>query len=96
MAQFNAVAVGHAQDSRLGQEVSDPAGLGFQPAEEAGAVGQFGEEAAIVVFEPVVEGTLFDVFHGVEHTDGDQFADGKDGLRVLGKIGQGVVYLAVE
>ena len=56
VAQFDAIAVGHAQDGGVGQEVARPAGLGFQPAEEAGAVRKVGEEVAIVVLEPVVEG----------------------------------------
>ena len=51
---------------------------------------------SIVVFEPMVEGPLFDVFHGIENADGDQFADGEDGLGVSGNLGQGIVYLAVE
>ena len=96
MAQFNAVAVGHAQQGGLGQEVPGPAGFGCQVAEQAGAVGQFGEEAAIVVGEPVVEGAAADVLHGVERADGEHFAEGEDGLGMLGEVGQGVVYLAVE
>ena len=54
MAQFDAVTVGHAQDGGLGQEAAGPAGLGFQAAEEAGALGEFGEEVAIVALEPVL------------------------------------------
>ena len=66
MAQFNAVTVGDAQDGRLGQEVAGPAGLGCQPAEEASAFRQFGEEMTIVILEPMIEGTLLDVLDGVE------------------------------
>lgn len=79
MAQFNAVAVGDAQDGRLDQELAGPALFGLQPAEETGAFRQFGEEMTIIVLEPVVEGTLLDVLDGVEHADGDQFADGEPG-----------------
>ena len=96
MAQFNAVAVGDAQDGRLGQEVAGPAGLGFQPAEETGTLRQFGEEMAIVILEPMVEGTLLDVLDGVEHADGDQFAYGEPGLGMGCHRREGIVYLAVE
>ena len=105
MAQFNAVAVGHAQDDGLGQEVAGPAGLGFQATSgRGGCVRAVGEQVAIVVFEPIVEAAAADpvsstgqaVLDGVEDADGDQLADGEDGLTVLGNVGQGVVYPAVE
>ena len=96
MAQFNAVAVGDAQDGRLGQEVAGPAGLGFQSAEEAGALRQFGEEMTIVVLEPVVESAATDVLDGVEHADGDQFACGEPGLGMGRHRREGVIYFAVE
>lgn len=77
VAQLNASAVGHAQNGWVGQEAPHPAGLGFKAAEQSGAFRQSGKEITKVVAEPVVEGALLDVFHGKEHTDGDQFADGK-------------------
>ena len=70
--------------------------MGLQAAEQPGAFWQFGKATAIVVFEPAVEGALFDVLHGIEHADGDQFTDGQDGLGVLRNSRQGVVYLAVQ
>ena len=76
MAQLDAVAVGHAPDSGLGPEAAGPAGLGFPPAEEAGALGEFGEHIAIVVFQPRVKAAAADVLDRVEDADGDQFADG--------------------
>ncbi len=112
MAQFDAVTVGHSQQSRRGQEVAGSAGLGFQPAEEAGAFGELGKEVApcssqgqaIVVFEPIIGAAAADpvsstgqaVLDGVEDTDGDQLADREDSLGMLGGVTQGVVYLAVQ
>ncbi len=92
MAQFDAVAVGHPQQGGLRQETAGPAGFGFQTPQQASAVGQFGKELAIVVGEPVVEGATTDPLHGVECADGDHFAEGEDGLGMLGEVGQGVVY----
>ena len=80
MAQFDAVVVGDAQDGGLGQEVAGPAGLGGQPTVETGAFRQFGEEPTIVIPEPMAAGILLDVLDGVEHADGDQFADGEPSL----------------
>ena len=96
MTQFDAVAVGHAQDGGLGQEAAGPVLLGLQLAEETGAFRQFGEEVAIVVPEPVVEGPLADVLDGLQHANGDQSTEGEDGLAVVGNIGQGVVYLTEQ
>ena len=96
MAQFHAIAVGHAQDGGLGQEAAGPAGLPLPPAEEAGAFGQFGEQVAIVVSEPIIEAAAADVLDGVEHADGDQLADREDRLGMPGSVAQGVVDLAVQ
>ena len=96
VAQFNAVAVGHPQHGGFGQEVAGPALPGPQSAVEPGTAGQVGERAAIVVPEPVVESQLADVLHGLQHTDGDQFAQGEDGLAMAGNIGQGDVDLAEQ
>lgn len=82
MTQFNAVAVGHALHGGLGQEVAGPVLLGSQSAVEAGPVGQLGEQVTIVVPEPMVEGSLADVLHGLQHTNGDQL-EPKVGKQVL-------------
>ena len=48
--------------------------VGKQAEEDAGVFGQVGEEVPIVFLEPVVEGTLANVLHGMEDSVGDQFA----------------------
>ena len=93
MTQFT---VGHAQHGAVGQEIAGPVLLGPQPPVETGAVRQLGEQIAIVVFEPVVESSLANVLHGLQHADGDQFTDGEDGLAVVGSLGQGVIYFAEQ
>ena len=57
---------------------------------------QFGEQMVIVVLEPVVEGTLLDTLDGVNHDDGNQFANGEDGPAMVRNIRQGVVHPAVK
>jgi hypothetical protein len=61
-----------------------------------GTVGQVGEEVTIVVLEPVIEGPLADVLHGLERTDGDQFVCEEDGLAVVRGVRQGLIYLAEQ
>ena len=51
---------------------------------------------AIVVLEPVVEGPLADVLHGLEHADGDQFAYELDGLAMVRGVSQDVVCLVEQ
>ena len=70
--------------------------MGFQPAEEAGAFRQFGEEMAIVILEPMAKGTLLDVLDRVEHADSDQFAYGESGLGMGHHRREDIVYIAVE
>ena len=44
----------------------------------------------------MVEGPLCNLLHDLQYADGDQLAEGENGLAVLGHPRQGVVYLAVE
>jgi hypothetical protein len=50
----------------------------------------------MVVFEPTVESSLRNRLQGMPHADGNQFAAGEDSRTVLGNVGPGVVYLAVQ
>ena len=96
VAQFNTIAVGHAQHGGLGQEIAGSMLLGPHPAIELSRVGQVGEKVAIGVPEPALGGPSAGVVDGLPHTDGDQLAEGEDGLAVVGSLGQGVVYLTEQ
>ena len=88
MTELNARAVGHAHRNGLGQQVAGPVLLGPQTAVKAGALRQFGKEVAIVVPEPVAEGSLGDVLDGLDHANDPQCAEGKDGLAMVGALGK--------
>src|SRR3954452_15462930 len=96
MTQFDAVAVGDAQDGRLRQEALRPGPVRGEEPEEARALGQRGEQLAIIAAEPAIEGALPRPFARVEQRQSHDLAGVQLGLRMLRLVAHDLVHPAEQ
>ncbi len=94
--QLNPIGVNDAEHRWGGQEGGRPVLMGLQEAKEARALGEAGEQGAIVTRQPAREGAVAHAFEGMEEPQGDHLTGPEVGLRMFGDGGEMVIDLAKE
>lgn len=83
MAQFDAVAIGHAQDGGFSQEILGPVHMRRKEPKQARALGQGGKPVGIIPPQPAVERAWADTFEREEEGQRDDLAGIQLGLWML-------------
>lgn len=94
MAQFNAVRIDHAEDSRFSQKLFSYLTMCFQAAKKSGAFRQIREKINPVLLNPSVKSVLRAALQSKQQAERDEFADRQLGLIVFLRFWQHVIYTA--
>ncbi len=92
MGQLHAIAVGHAEDGWLRQEARGPVLVGGEQAEQARALGQLGEQRAVIARQPAVEGARAASFKHEQQRQGHDLARKQVGLRVFRDVSHRLIH----
>lgn len=94
--KLDTVGVRYSHDGGVGHETVGPLLVGGEQAKEASALREVGELAAVVTFDPSVEGTVAHSFDGEEQSQSHNLRRVETGLAVLANVCHLVVHSAEE
>src|SRR6266853_338623 len=96
MDQLDPIRVNDAEHRWGGQESPRPVLMGLQEAKEPGALGEAGEQGAIVARQPPIKRAVAHAFERMQQPQGDDLAGPEVGLRMFGDGWEMVIDLAEE